>query len=139
MNLSYSIIGGYKELEELLRSLKALDLITLFDDEKVGIDDLMSFDLNDLTQLGLSLDRAQQLQEEVITEKRRISELLTALKGSDCMEVYDTLVKMGYASVEVYSMDHYVLKKIGLSFPERKKFLAKIQPAMEKSKGNLFL
>ena len=68
MNLSYSIKGGYKELEELLRSLKALDLITLFDDEKVGIDDLMSFDLNDLTQLGLSLDRAQQLQEELITE-----------------------------------------------------------------------
>ena len=54
------------------------------------------------------------------------------------MEVYDTLVKMGYASVEVYSMDHDALKKIGLSFLERKKFLAKIQPAMEKSKGNLF-
>ena len=118
--------------------MKALDLITLFDDEKVGIEDLMSFDLNDLTQLGLSLDRAQQLQEELIREKRRISELLTALKGSDCMEVYDTLVKMGYASVEVYSMDHDALKKIGLSFLERKKFLAKIQPAMEKSKGNLF-
>merc|ERR1712110_609498 len=94
----------------------------------VGLDDLMTYDINDLIQLGLPSDRAQQLIDDIEKEVIRKRELLTVLKQCKCEELYDGLVKIGYKPTEVSSMDHNVLKKIDISsFPERKKIFKKIR------------
>ena len=114
--------------------MNALDLLELFNDQKVGKNVLMTCDLNDLLSLGISLERAQQLHGDLIKEinrrieeNKRRNELLAALKHFNSEELYDDLVKIGYTSKEVHSMDHDVLKKIGLSFVERKNVLTKIK------------
>ena len=128
--MTYCLIVDNKafELAELLRLVNALDLLEQFNDETVGLDDLMTYDINDLIQLGLSSDRAQQLIDDIEKEVIRKRELLTTLIHFKSEELYDRLVKIGYKPTEVHSMDHNVLKKIDISsFPERMKILKKIQ------------
>ena len=127
--MTYSIIEDNKEqdLEKLLHSVNALDLVEFFKDEEMGIDDLISCDLNDLIELGLPSDRAQQFHEDLTKETKRKNELLATLKHFNSEKLYDELVKIGCTSKDVYSMDHGDLKKIGLSFMERKEVLTKIK------------
>ena len=122
------------EFEELLQIVNALEFLELFKNEKVGKNELMACDLNDLISLGISLERAQQLHGDLaketdrrIEETKRRNQLLTTLKHFNCEELYDDLVKIGYRNTDVHSMDHDVLKKIGLSFLERKSILTKIK------------
>lgn len=139
------------EFEELLQLVNALDFLELFNDEKVGKNELMACDLNDLISLGIPLERAQQLNGDLTKETKRRNdetdrkkELLAALKHFNCEELYDDLIKIGYIDQGIYlevgigigniSIDHDVLKKIGLSFAERKKVLTKIQDQNEKDK-----
>ena len=151
--MTYSIIEDNKEqdLEKFLHSVNAIDLVEFFKDEEMGIDDLISCDLNDLIQLGLPSDRAQQFHEDLTKETKRKNELFATLKYFNSEKLYDELVKIGCTSKDVYSMDHGDLKKIGLSFMERKEVLTKIkticdadekerkaQVAKEKIEGTLF-
>ena len=50
--MTYCLIVDNKafELAELLRLVNALDLLEQFNDETVGLDDLMTYDINDLIQ-----------------------------------------------------------------------------------------
>jgi len=142
--------GKDSEFKELLQLVNALDLLELFNDEKVGKNELMACDLNDLRSLGISFERAQQLHGDLTKEtKRRNDEtdrkrgLLEALKHFHCEELYDDLIKIGYTSqslnyndsfdrLRYFSIDHDALKKIGLSFAERKKVLTNIQERKER-------
>jgi len=137
--------GKDSEFKELLQLVNALDFLELFNDEKVGKNELMACDLNDLISLGIPLKRAQQLHWELTqetwrrnNETKQKEDLLAALKHSDCEELYDDLIKIGYASHHVDHVDHDVLKKIGLSFEERKKVLTKLQKQKERNEKERF-
>ena len=93
-------------------------------------------DTNDLKNMGISSDRAQQLHKDIEKEMDRKKRLYQKLKDVKCDKVYEKLVKTGYTSEEVLSTDHDVLRKIGLSFPERKEVLSEIQAFKDvKAKG----
>ena len=89
--------------------------------------DFRGLDLDDFIQLGIPSDRAQQLQEDLTKLTKRKTELLAALESFGSSDLYDDLAKIGCTSDDVYAMDHEVLKKIGLSFMERKRVLTKIK------------
>ena len=73
--------------------MNALDLLELFNDQKVGKNVLMTCDLNDLTSLGISLERAQQLHGDLIKEiNRRIEENTRRIEENKLEE----LKKSGY-------------------------------------------
>merc|ERR1719362_442169 len=100
------------EFEELLQIVNALEFLELFKNEKVGKNELMACDLNDLTSLGISLERAQQLHGDLTKlTKRRNNEtdrrkgLLALLEHFHCQELYDYLIKTGYASY--YEFSHW--------------------------------
>ena len=137
--LPFSLLEGNKEsgLEDLLRSVDALDLLTFFNGEGIIYEDhIKNMDTNDLKNMGISSDRAQQLHRDIEKETNRKKRLYQKLKDVKCDKVYEKLVKTGYTSEEVLSTDHDVLKKIGLSFPERKEVLSKIQAFKDvKAKG----
>ena len=94
-------------------------------------------DPHDLEQLGISSDRALQLQKDIQQELTRRRNLHQTLKEAGCDELYKKLVETGYRSIQVVSMNHHVLKGIGLLLLERKNILEKIKNVMVAIKGNL--
>ena len=123
------------ELEELLHSSNAIDLLDIFKKEGINEYHLIEFDIDDFKNIGISDLRAGQLYRDIQKEhERKISlherkiSLLQTLKDVNCKEIYDQLVKIGYTSKEVFSTKHEDLKDIGISsYPERKEILKKIQ------------
>ena len=120
------------ELKDLLRPLDALDLFGLLNDDGITVDYLNKMDLNDLKMIGIPSERAQKFHSDL----QRLKRLHQKLENLKCVEIYDKLLKIGHTSDELWSMDHNVLKKAGLSFPDRKEVLNKMKS--EKIKGNLY-
>ena len=133
----YNISGDIENIEDVLRQLNALDLLENFENEGITMKDLNRYDHNDLEQLGISSDRAFQLQKDIQQELARRRNLHQTLKEAGCDELYKKLVETGYRSIEVVSMNHDVLKGIGLLLLERKNILEKIKNVMVAIKGNL--
>ena len=116
------------ELEELLHSSNAIDLLDIFKKEGINEYHLIEFDIDDFKNIGISDLRAGQLYRDIQKEHERKISLLQTLKDVNCEEIYDQLVKIGYTSKEVFSTKHEDLKDIGISsYPERKEILKKIQ------------
>ena len=127
------------ELEELLRSINAIDLLERFRNERISVDDLIKLDANDLKFFAPS-DRAEQLHGDIQKENERKIRLRQKLKDVKCHDLYNRLLKIGYTSEKVFSTDHDTLKSIGLSFMERKNVLKKIQSKKDEDiRGNLLL
>ena len=133
----YNISGDIENIEDVLRHLNALDLLENFENEGITMKDLNRYDHNDLEQLGISSDRAFQLQKDIQQELARRRNLHQTLKEAGCDELYKKLVETGYRSIEVVSMNHDVLKGIGLLLLERKNVLEKIENVKVAIKGNL--
>ena len=127
------------QLEEMLHSLNALDLLELFTKESINEDNLRDFDANDFKNLGISGLRAKQLYRDIRKEEWRKDGLRERLNEVKCEDLYHRLVKIGYTSDEVFSMDHDDLKEAGIfSFPKRKEILERIQNAKDPMiEGNL--
>ena len=128
-------------LEEMLHSLNALDMLELFTKQSINEDNLRDFDANDFKNLGISRLRAKQLYRDIRKEEWRKDRLRERLKDVKCEDLYDRLVKIGYTSDEVFSMDYDDLKEAGIfSFPKRKEILERIQTAKDPMiEGNLVL
>ena len=138
-NAPYSISETDKELEleELLHSINAVDLIERFKSDGIHVDDLIKLDANDLKFFAPS-ERAKQLHGDIQKENERKIRLLQKLKDVKCYDLYDSLLKIGYTSEKVFSTDHDTLKSMGLSFMERKNVLKKIQSTKDENiRGNL--
>ena len=133
----YNISGDIDNIEDVLRQLKALELLENFENEGITIKDLKNLDRNDLEQLGISSDRALQLQKDLQQELSRRRNLHQTLKEAGCDELYKKLVETGYRSIQVALMNHDVLKGIGLPLLERKNVLEKIENVKVAIKGNL--
>ena len=118
---------GIDEHHELLRRLNALDLLEVFHQEGINVSDFNDLDNNDFVDMGISVDRAKKLHSGCQKENDRKKYLHQALKGAECVEVYEHLVKAGYASEDLCSLTHDDLKETGLSFMQRKTILKKIQ------------
>ena len=112
--------------------MDALDLFILLNDDGITVDYLNKMDLNDLKMIGIPSERAQKFHGDLETLKR----LHQKLEDLKCVEIYDKLLKIGHTSDELLSIDHNALKKAGLSFPDRKEALNKIQSPI--IKGNLY-
>ena len=87
-------------------------------------------------------ERKRQEDEErmrmQMEEEARKKALLNKLQYFKCVELYDDLVKIGYTSEKVFSIDHATLQNIGLSFMERKNVLTKIQSVKDAEiEGNI--
>ena len=120
------------ELEQLLHSLNALDMLELFTTEGINYDNLRDFNINDFKHIGISRLRAKQLYRDIRKEEWRKDILRERLKDVKCEDLYDRLVKIGYTSDEVFSMDHDDLKEVGIfSFPKRKEILERIQTSKD--------
>ena len=132
-----NISGDIENIEDVLRQLNALDLLENFENEGITMKDLNRYEHNDLEQLGISSDRAFQLQKDIQQELARRRNLHQTLKEAGCDELYKKLVETGYRSIQVGSMNHAVLKGIGLLLPERKTVLEKIENVKVSIKGNL--
>ena len=134
----YNISGDIDNIEDVLRHLKSLDLLENFENDGITMKDLHRLDdPNDLEQLGISSDRALQLQKDIQQELTRRRNLHQTLKEAGCDELYKKLVETGYRSIQVVSMNHHVLKGIGLLLLERKNVLEKIENVKVAIKGNL--
>ena len=136
-NISTSSLTCYisednAKLKDLLRPLDALDLFDLLNDDGVTVDYLNKMDLNDLKMIGIPSERAHKFHSDLQTLKS----LHQKLENLKCVEIYDKLLKIGHISDELLSIDHNALKKAGLSFPDRKEALNKIQSPI--IKGNLY-
>ena len=132
----YNISGDIENIEDVLRQLNALDLLENFENEGITMKDLNRYDHNDLEQLGISSDRAFQLQKDIQQELARRRNLHQTLKEAGCDELYKKLVETGYRSIELVSMNHDVLRGIGLQLLERKNVLEKIENVKVAIKGN---
>ena len=140
-NAPYSILekGKELELEELLCSINAIDLLERFKSDGIHVDDLTKLDANDL-KFFVPSDRAELLHRNIQKENERKICLQQRLKDVKCYDLYQKLLKIGYTSEKVFSTDHDTLKRIGLSFMERKEVLKKIEIAKNtNTRGNLIL
>ena len=126
------------ELEEVLRSLNALDLLELFTKEEINENHLTDFHISDFKKIGIPRLRAKQLYRDIRKEVWRKSKLRQRLIDVKCEDLYDRLVKIGYTSDEVFCMEDDDLKEIGItSYPKRKEILERIQAARDQMiKGN---
>ena len=126
------------ELEEVLRSLNALDLLELFTKEEINENHLTDFHISDFKKIGIPRLRAKQLYRDIRKEVWRKSKLRQRLIDVKYEDLYDRLVKIGYTSDEVFCMEDDDLKEIGItSYPKRKEILERIQAARDQMiKGN---
>ena len=116
-----------KGLEETLESLKAMDLLEIFDGQNIKSNELNDLDLDDLIYLGVTSERAQEFLISRQNEDDRKKRLRKMLLDVDCATLYDFLVEKGYTAEKFLAIDHAALKEIGLSFQEIKKVLKKIK------------
>ena len=116
-----------KGLEETLESLKAMDLLEIFDGQNIKSNELNDLDLDDLIYLGVTSERAQEFLSSRQNEDDRKKRLRKILQDVDCVTLYDSLVEKGYTAEKFLRIDHAALKEIGLSFQEIKKVLKKIK------------
>ena len=130
-SIFYFILEGDMELEkgleETLESLKAIDLLEIFDGENIKSNELKDLDLNDLVHLGVSSERAHEFLNIRQNEDDRKKRLRKMLQDVDCAALYDALVEKGYTAENVLTIDHAGLKEIGLSFQDRKNVMKKIK------------
>ena len=130
-SIFYFILEGDMELEkgldETLESLKAIDLLEIFDGENIKSNELKDLDLNDLIHLGVSSERAQEFLNSRQKEDDRKKRLRKMLQDVDCAALYDSLVEKGYTAEDILTIDHAGLKEIGLSFQDRKNVMKKIK------------
>ena len=127
------------ELEELLRSINAVDLLERFRNVGINVDDLIKLDANDLNFFA-PLDRAEQLHRDIQKEIERRIRLLQKLKDVKCDDLYNRLLKIGYTSEKGFSTNHDTLISIGLSFLESTNVLEKIQSKKDEDiRGNQLL
>ena len=108
-----------------------------FNKEGIETKNSSSLGPDDLEQLGISSDRALQLQKDIQQELARRRNLHQTLKEAGCDELYKKLVETGYRSIQVGLINHDVLKGIGLPLMERKNVLEIIENVKVAIKGNL--
>ena len=116
-----------KGLEETLESLKAMDLLEIFDGQHIKSNELNDLDIDDLIYLGVTSGRAQEFLNSRQNEDDRKKRLRKMLQDVDCLALYDSLVEKGYTAENVLTIDHAGLKEIGLSFRDRKNVMRKIK------------
>ena len=130
-SILYFIFEGNMELEkgleETLESLKAMDLLEIFDGQNIKSNELNDLDLDDLIYLGVTSERAQEFLNSRQNEDDRKKRLRKMLRDVDCATLYDFLVEKGYTAENILTIDHAGLKEIGLSFQDRKNVMKKIK------------